>query len=161
MVLPISRNELITIQRMAHDIWPICFKEMISQKQIEYMLNWMYSIKQLEENFDKGHAFIILKSANEQLGFASFEMRENKNSIRLHKLYVDPNKHHKGSGRKLLSSIIEKGRAQEYRSLDLFVNRTNPAVSFYEKLGFKIVESLDLDIGNGYYMNDYRMKIEI
>jgi ribosomal protein S18 acetylase RimI-like enzyme len=41
------------------------------------------------------------------------------------------------------------------------VNRTNPAVNFYQKIGFEIVESIDLDLGNGYFMNDYRMKIKI
>ena len=43
--------------------------------------------------------------------------------------------------------------------LDLFVNRTNPAVHFYKKRVF-IVEEVDLDIGNGYFMNDYRMKLK-
>tara|TARA_B110000285_G_scaffold85362_1_gene97907 strand:- start:8078 stop:8563 length:486 start_codon:yes stop_codon:yes gene_type:complete len=161
MIQKLSRGELLIIQQLAHEIWPICFKEMISKEQIDYMLDWMYSTNQLEENFDKGHEFIVLKAGDENIGFASFEIKTTKENIRLHKLYVNPNKHNKGSGRKLLYRIIETGINHNCNSLDLFVNRTNPAVSFYKKLGFKIVESIDLEIGNAYYMNDYRMKIEI
>jgi hypothetical protein len=45
--------------------------------------------------------------------------------------------------------------------LDLFVNRTNPAVIFYKIKGFYIDQEIDLDIGNGYFMNDYLMKLKI
>jgi N-acetylglutamate synthase-like GNAT family acetyltransferase len=161
MIQRIARNELELIRSMAYEIWPICFKEMISEQQIKYMLEWMYNVKQLEENTDKGHEFIVLKDNEEDIGFASFEIRKDKKQIRLHKLYVNPKQHHRGSGRKLLDYIYTEGRKHNLKTLDLFVNRTNPAVSFYHKIGFEIVESINLDIGNGYFMNDYRMKIKI
>ena len=134
---------------------------MISQEQIKYMLEWMYNLKQLEQNFDNGHEFIVLTEQEENIGFASFEIRNEKSYIRLHKLYVNPKQHHKGSGRKLLEFIYSVGHEHKLNALDLFVNRTNPAVNFYQKIGFEIEESVDLDIGNGYFMNDYRMKIKI
>lgn len=161
MIRRIPKEDLNIIHSMAHKIWPICFKEMISKQQIDYMLEWMYDIKQLEINYDKGHEFIVLKEGDLNIGFASFEFRKEKSLVRLHKLYVNPKQQHKGSGRKLLEYIYSQGRLQKIESLDLFVNRTNPAVSFYQKIGFKIEESIDLDIGNGYFMNDYRMKIKI
>jgi len=67
----------------------------------------------------------------------------------------------KGIGQTLLKYAIDKGRQNKMTQLDLFVNRTNPAVHFYKKKGFSIVEEVDLDIGNGYFMNDYRMKLKI
>lgn len=134
---------------------------MISQEQIKYMLEWMYNLKQLEQNFDNGHEFIVLREQEENIGFASFEIKNEKSYIRLHKLYVNPKQHHKGSGRRLLEFIYSVGHEYKLNSLDLFVNRTNPAVNFYQKIGFEIEESVDLDIGNGYFMNDYRMKIKI
>jgi GNAT superfamily N-acetyltransferase len=161
MIERLAKNELELIRSMAHEIWPICFKDMISQEQIKYMLEWMYNLNQLEENFVKGHIFIVLREQEENIGFASFEIRNEKSYIRLHKLYVNPKQHHKGSGRKLLEYIYSLGREYKLNALDLFVNRTNPAVNFYQKIGYEIVESIDLDIGNGYFMNDYRMKIKI
>jgi hypothetical protein len=41
------------------------------------------------------------------------------------------------------------------------VNRYNKAKGFYEKLGFKVIGKEDIDIGNGYLMNDYVMQLEI
>ena len=161
MIERLAKNELELIRSMAHEIWPICFKDMISQEQIKYMLEWMYNLNHLEENFVKGHVFIVLREQEENIGFASFEIRNEKSCIRLHKLYVNPKQHHKGSGRKLLEYIYGVGREYKLNVLDLFVNRTNPAVNFYQKIGYEIIESIDLDIGNGYFMNDYRMKIKI
>jgi hypothetical protein len=38
------------------------------------------------------------------------------------------------------------------------VNRYNPAKDFYGKRGFTIVYTEDIDIGGGYFMNDYVMR---
>jgi len=38
------------------------------------------------------------------------------------------------------------------------VNRENKAVDFYRHLGFEVALVEDIDIGNGYFMNDYEMK---
>lgn len=43
----------------------------------------------------------------------------------------------------------------------LNVNRSNTARHFYEKMGMKKVEEGDFYIGNGYYMNDYIMGIDL
>jgi len=39
------------------------------------------------------------------------------------------------------------------------VNRQNNAKNFYEKLGFVVIKEEDIDIGNGYFMNDYVMEM--
>ena len=72
MIVKLTKGELKIIQKMANEIWPICFKEMISESQITYMLHWMYNLKTLEDNFQKGHQFIVFKKDNLYLGFASF-----------------------------------------------------------------------------------------
>jgi len=38
------------------------------------------------------------------------------------------------------------------------VNRYNAAKGFYEKLGFEITGTEDIDIGDGYFMNDFTME---
>ena len=40
----------------------------------------------------------------------------------------------------------------------LNVNRRNKAKQFYEHLGFTIISEEDIDIGQGYFMNDYVME---
>ena len=45
--------------------------------------------------------------------------------------------------------------------MELNVNRNNKALKFYEHMGMRIVRERDFPIGNGYYMNDYIMELEI
>jgi ribosomal protein S18 acetylase RimI-like enzyme len=42
--------------------------------------------------------------------------------------------------------------------LELNVNRSNNAVTFYQKFGFTTTSEVDLPIGEGYFMNDYVMQ---
>jgi len=46
-------------------------------------------------------------------------------------------------------------------SLQLNVNRNNNAKVFYEKIGFAVIKEEDIDIGNGYLMNDYVMEKKV
>ena len=45
--------------------------------------------------------------------------------------------------------------------IELNVNRNNPAINFYSRFGFKILRQGDFHIGNGFYMNDYIMGLEL
>jgi len=161
LIRELASTELNIIEDLANIIWPVSFKEMISIEQIEYMLEWMYNPEKLKENNLNGHNYAIYSGNDKPLGFVSYEIIKDQSNVRIHKLYVHHECQKKGIGKKLLEYAIKKGQEQKMKQLDLFVNRTNPAVSFYEFLGFTIEEEIDLDIGNGYFMNDYRMKLKI
>jgi len=64
-----------------------------------------------------------------------------------------------------LNILIEETESQAIKrrnnKLLLNVNRQNKARFFYEKLGFKIAYSEDIEIGNGYLMNDFVMVKDI
>jgi hypothetical protein len=44
----LAKEELILIQKVAHQTWPSTFAGILSSEQIAYMLNWMYDLKMLE-----------------------------------------------------------------------------------------------------------------
>jgi predicted lactoylglutathione lyase len=44
---------------------------------------------------------------------------------------------------------------------NLNVNRFNKAIQFYRKIGFEITDTVDIAIGNGYFMEDYIMEINL
>lgn len=161
MIRVLNSKELFIIEDLAKVIWPVSFKEMISQEQIEYMLNWMYNPKKLKENHAKGHHYLLYTEGDEALGFVSYEIKRHKSTIRIHKLYVHHECQKKGIGKILLEHVRKIGLNEKMTHLDLFVNRTNPAVGFYKIAGFSIDEEIDLDIGNGYFMKDYLMKMKI
>jgi hypothetical protein len=45
--------------------------------------------------------------------------------------------------------------------VELNVNRSNKAVSFYRHLGMTVLRQGDFHIGNGFYMNDYIMGLDL
>ncbi len=155
-----KREELSIISDLAYRIWPLAYKEMISQQQMDFMLNWMYSLETLEKQFEEGQQFFIAEENVEPVGFIAIEAL-SKQIWKIQKLYVLVEKHGRGIGKFLLQKAMDLAKKQQVLSLELQVNRENKAVEFYKKMGFTIREAADFDIGNGFYMNDYVMEIQL
>ncbi len=150
------------INSLAHRTWPHTFKDILSSEQISYMLEWMYSIPAIKEQVEvKRHQYILVKSGDEYFGYAAYELNYNQTgSAKLHKIYVLPESQGTGAGKALMDEVINRFRKADNKSLLLNVNRDNPAIGFYEHKGFKIIKTEDIDIGNGYYMNDFVMELK-
>mgnify|MGYP003346540595 CR=1 FL=1 len=160
MLKILSRPELTIIRDLAHAIWPLVYSKMISREQMDYMLEWMYHPDVLASKFDKGDSFYIMERAGMNVAYLHLEPA-GEFAVKVQKLYVHPDHHGQGIGRELMLFAVNFAREQGRSLLELQVNRTNPAVAFYRKLGFEIVDEQDFDIGNGYFMNDYVMQLEV
>ena len=157
-----KEEDLLTIRSLAEQTWPTAYSDIISQEQIVFMLDKMYNQGELLGQLRDGHTFLIASELKEDVGFAGFSVVDSENHVyKLHKLYVLPKMHGKGVGKILMNEVLDQIKAQGAKFLRLNVNRDNKAKDFYEKAGFKIKETVDLDIGNGFYMNDYVMEKEI
>ena len=152
-----STEDIPLIQKMTYSVLPQTYASILSQEQIEYMLEMMYSHTSLQKQMSEGAQFIIVNDNNEPVGFASFQETEPA-IFKLHKIYVLSKQQGKGTGKYVINHITDVIRRQGARSLQLQVNRHNKAKEFYEKLGFTVIEEADFDIGNGYFMNDYVME---
>lgn len=163
-IQPAGTDKVDIIHSLAHSIWRISYKEMISPEQMEYMLNMMYSHESLQYQIEKQkHTFIIAYDDEVPVGFAAyFPKYEISPAIyRLDKLYVLPDQQGKGIGKKLIDHITSLIKPIGASLLELNVNRNNKAVSFYQKLGFTIIKEVDHPIGEGYFMNDYVMTLSL
>lgn len=152
-----------TIRKIAHKTWPIAYGEILSKAQLDYMLEKMYSDAALTDNLiNKGHHFILVNEDNVCLGFASYQHHYlNKNCTRLHKLYLLPESQGKGIGKLLLDRIVLLSKENQSEIISLNVNKFNKATTFYKKIGFEVVAEEDLEIGNGYLMEDYKMELKL
>ncbi len=155
-----SIEELIIVKNLAYKIWPHAYSSILSKEQLNYMLDKFYSLDSLKNQFDNdNHVFLLVKENEEFLGFASYELNSESNSkAKLHKLYVLPNLHGKGIGKLLINEIQKIAKNNNQKSIFLNVNRFNPAKDFYLKLGFKIIDSIDISIGNNFLMEDFIME---
>lgn len=162
-IIKAELEDLQTIRDLAMKIWPYTYGEILSVDQLEYMLEWIYSIESLREQVKiKKHEFYLAIDNKKEAGFISLGRDEKDPSIFiLHKIYVLSEMQGKGVGKKLLDFTIEKSRELGGKFLQLNVNRFNKALQFYEKHGFNVILEEDIDIGNGYWMNDYKMQYKI
>lgn len=151
-----SIEDIPVIVKIAYDTWFVTYQDVISQAQIEYMFGEMYTPESIYKQMDfYKHAFLILYQADMPIGFASYgKLEEPINTFKLHKLYLLPSQQNKGFGRILLNEVEKKAADLAANHLQLNVNRKNPALSFYEKLGYEIIETVDIPFAE-FWLNDY------
>ncbi|MEO6328102.1 MAG: GNAT family N-acetyltransferase [Ginsengibacter sp.] len=159
-IKPAKLRDIPVINQLAYRIWPATYKNVLSTDQMEYMLSLIYGTSSLRKQIKElNHKFIVIYKNKIPLGFASYSLRANsKNIYKLHKIYILKTEQGKGIGNFVLNKITDEIKLTGAKYLELNVNRSNKAVDFYKKNGFKIIGEEDIDIDNGYFMNDYVMR---
>jgi len=157
-----TEKDILSIRAIGITTYGPTYTHLLGQEQVDYMLNKFYSIAALKEQFIEGHLFLIASQDHKDVAFASYSITDHENRIvKLHKLYVLPEDHGKGLGKFLMNEVRDKAKDAGAKSLQLNVNRYNKAKTFYESAGFKIKETVDIEIGNGFFMNDYIMELPL
>lgn len=155
----VIEDDLHIIQELAMKVWPQTYGSILSEKQIDYMMNRMYSMESLCLNLKNGILFYLFEYQNEIIGFTSIELNyKNANQLYIHKIYILHKFQGIGLGKLAMSKIQEIADNHRLKSILLNVNRQNPAKYFYQKLGFFIEKEEDIEIGNNYFMQDYVMR---
>jgi RsiW-degrading membrane proteinase PrsW (M82 family)/ribosomal protein S18 acetylase RimI-like enzyme len=154
------KNDIPLIRDLTFKIWPQTYSSILSESQIDYMLDMMYSETALQKQMKENHEFIIVNDGIEPVGFASFSLLE-PGVYKLHKIYVMPQNQGKGTGKFVINEILKAIILKGGTALQLNVNRNNKAKDFYDNLGFVVIREEDIDIGSGYFMNDYVMEKKV
>ena len=156
-IIPATANDYKKIQDIAQQTWPIAYGEILSKVQLDFMLDAFYNEDALKDSvLNKGHYFVLAKEGEETLGFASYEHHYNqKQQTKIHKIYILPQTQGKGIGKKLIDFIESVAKENDSTALSLNVNRFNKALHFYQKLGFEIVDEVNIELEHGYLMEDY------
>ncbi|NBU81500.1 MAG: GNAT family N-acetyltransferase [Flavobacteriaceae bacterium] len=149
-----------SIRTIAAAVWPIAYGAILSQEQLDYMMEMMYSVSSLKlQSSAKKHRFILAKDEEMVLGFASYEFNFSKKpKTKIHKIYILTNHQGKGIGKSLIDFIVNEAKERHQKGLILNVNKKNTAIRFYESIGFSISNEEVIDIGNGFVMDDFVME---
>ena len=155
-----SHTDIPLIQELAEKTWWPTYSGIVSETQIRFMLDTIYSRDALTKAMSPGHQqFILVHDHDGAQGFAAYGLRpENATVAKLHKIYVLPHNQGKGYGKLLLDEIRRRLLLDNIHTLDLNVNRHNKARYFYEKVGFVVIAEEDVSIGP-YFMNDFVMRL--
>lgn len=151
------------IRELAWQVFPATYKDILTPEQIDYMMEWMYSEENIRKQMEEeNHVYFIAYKDNDAAGYVSVQP-EGDDLFHLQKIYVLPQYQQTHCGSFLFRSAIQyiKEIHPAPCKMELNVNRYNRALHFYEHMGMKKVREGDFPIGNGYYMNDYIMGINI
>jgi ribosomal protein S18 acetylase RimI-like enzyme len=162
-ILRAAEVDLPSIAALAGVIWRACYRGIISDEQIEYMLKRMYSIETMrDEILREAIRYERLVIEEEFVGFASYGPAGQAETFKLHKLYLHPDRQGRGLGSLLLRHCEREARQAGARWLTLNVNKRNTrAIDVYQKGKFRITESVVVDIGGGFVMDDFVMAKEL
>ena len=167
-IIKAAEEDLQSVHDMAEVVFRHTYRDILSPEQMEYMMDWMYSLPNLIRQLEDGHEYFIALREGLPCGYVSVQPEGRADGQRvvyhLQKIYVMPSEQGRGLGRILFEHALKHISDKEDGTpvhVELNVNRNNPAVGFYEHLGMKRLRQGDFHIGNGYYMNDYIMGIDL
>ena len=134
-IIPATKEDIPLIRDLTFRVWPQTYRGILSEAQIDYMLDMMYSEESLRTQMNEGARFILVYNDKEPVGFASYQ-KITQERYKLHKIYVLPSQQGKGTGKFVIDHVLNEVKKLGGSSLHLQVNKDNKAKSFYEKLGF-------------------------
>lgn len=148
-----------TVSSLASEIWYECYKDVLTKEQIDYMLNTYHSNAMIRKEMDEGYKFVIIRDEDTPIGYTSFVNEGDR--LYISKVYLLKSYRGNGYGRKIMDIADSYAKDNNLHTEYLRVNKGNPTVDFYKKMGFTIADECKSDIGNGYFMDDYVMERKI
>jgi N-acetylglutamate synthase-like GNAT family acetyltransferase len=148
-------EDIPIIQEIAEEAWRPTYGPILTEEQTLYMIPMMYATEVLVPQIA---LFSVLEVDGVAIGYCAFE-KQTDTEGKLHKLYLRPSLKQKGAGSFIIKQIRDIARLMGLSSIYLNVNKQNSAVDFYLKKGFIKESEMVLDIGNGYVMDDYVMRL--
>jgi GNAT superfamily N-acetyltransferase len=146
------------LKSLAQAIWPVAFADVITQQQVDFMIDWMYAPELIERELAYGVRWRVVEDADQKaIGYTSTGLVE-PGVAKLHKIYLLPSHWGRGIGKDLVADSEALAAGLGAAELRLCTNRRNwRQINFYFRCGFTIRRLIDEDIGDGFQMNDFEM----
>ena len=98
-VRTVEHADLQIVHDMAEVVFRQTYKDILSPEQMEYMMEMMYSLPNLNKQLEDGHHYYLASDGEEHCGYVSVQYQEQDGETKvfhLHKIYVMP--HWQGKG---------------------------------------------------------------
>jgi ribosomal protein S18 acetylase RimI-like enzyme len=162
-IVPVDSGELIDVaEKLAYEIWREHYASIVTREQIEYMLeNFQSSNIIAKQISEKNYKYFLMKNSEGSFeGY--FAIVPGEEDIFLSKIYVRKSSRGKGYGKKSVLFIKDFAERNNFKSIFLTVNKNNSSsIEAYKKIGFCIAGEIKQDIGSGFFMYDYKMRLGV
>ncbi len=165
-VMPVATEKQIKeVEETAKYAWYEHYKDIISQEQIDYMLEHYQSSDAVRRNMSEGYIYYMIMADGELAGYICVLLQSDYALVQ--SLYIKPEYRRRGLAKRTLAHIdaifANKEHGFDYiKKLRVNVARKNSfTINVYERLGFEKVRAVDTDIGGGFYRHDYVMERKV
>jgi len=155
-------DQCVAVAELADEIWHEHYVPIIGAPQVDYMVEKYQTAERIYASImEEGYIYLIAACIeNDRLaGYCSAVQEEAR--LYLSKLYVHRDFRGGGIARRFVDVLIAMCR-QEFglTVIRLTVNKYNEgAIATHLRNGFTIVDSVNVDIGGGFFMDDYVMEL--
>ena len=67
------------INKMAGEVFPATYKEILSPEQLDYMMDWMYAPENIRKQMEEeGHVYFIAYKEGKPCGYVSVQQQEKR-----------------------------------------------------------------------------------
>lgn len=154
-------EQLAQLARLANEIWHEYFSSLLSPEQIDYMVQMYQSLDALTRAVrQQGYTYFLGYEGDELVGYCG--VKPDGDRLFLSKLYLRSDMRGKHLSTLLLDRAVELARAQGMRAVYLTCNKYNAhSLDVYHAKGFRDIDAVVTDIGNGFVMDDYILQLDL
>lgn len=158
-IFPVDSAAAIdAVARLAHEIWYEHYVPIIGLAQVDYMVPAFQSPAAIAAQIAGGLQYFLLEDNHDGAGYFAIEPQPAEGRMFLSKFYLRKSARSRGIGRFGMAFIESRCRENSLGTLWLTVNKFNPSLQAYERMGFVRTADVVTDIGGGFVMDDYRME---
>lgn len=157
--LACDEEQIQEMSALATEIVREHFDPIIGKEQNDYMIARSQSPEAIRDQLEGGSQYFFVEEAGRKVGFLAFYPKGEV--MYLSKFYLRKEERGRGYSHAMLAFLVEQTREAGLPAIELNVNRNNDAIKAYEKLGFTRDRAEKVDIGGGFYMDDYIYRLEV
>lgn len=156
-----SAQQIEALAICAKEIWNEYFITIISQAQIDYMVEKFQSIAALTKAINENHyTYYMICDHDIPIAYCGIQIQENR--LFLSKLYVKKAYRGQGYASLLLDTCMKYAKKHCCDTIYLTCNKYNDkTLSIYNHKGFSIIDAQENEIGNGFIMDDYILELSL
>ncbi len=159
-----SEDDIKLTAELADIIWHEHYSTLISVEQIDYMVNNFQSVEAIKNHIaNENFTYKLLLEGDQPVGYIGIVNKsEDVDYLFLSKCYLLSDVRGKGYGYETFKHVVDIAKERSLKSIRLTVNKHNEiALNAYKSWGMQAISSVEVDIGQGFIMDDYVMEYEI
>lgn len=153
-----AEADIAVVAALAAEVWEEFYVPLIGRAQVDYMVEKFQSAAAIASQIEEGYEYFLLRRGARNVGYCAIREDRADLALFISKFYVLSEGRGSGTGRACMEFIEQLASRRGLERLWLTVNKGNPSVSVYKRLGFHVAADIVMDIGSGFVMDDFRME---